>query len=288
MDNYARHFVTFTFTASLEIVNEEKQLLPEIKSKEFINRIPITSKNKIQVKEIPRGGMSNNIPQDGNYLLWAVTLAFLTAVKDNSDEFKDRLEKLFTSANYDASELENFIENDYNPFDRNAIYLKNSPLDELVSKTLRRNVALYMEGVDLKNGERSEERYQKFKKLIENEITYCSDLSQYTHKGYLNEYASDTSLSGSLPEMHALSEMLDLKIIVHEILDKFSVGNGSHEIELFRYPGNNYDFVVDEKILESYYLLGEIKTNICFRAVMSNTISTSHMWLVDILKHLGV
>jgi hypothetical protein len=40
---------------------------------------------------------SVNIPKDGSCLFWAITLAFLTPVRNDSTEFILRLEKLFAS-----------------------------------------------------------------------------------------------------------------------------------------------------------------------------------------------
>ena len=106
--------------------------------------------------------ISVNIPPDGHCLFWAVTMAFLFPIKDNTDEFRDRIKKLFP--NISDSEIHEIHESlkGYNPLilTVNTNVLANiQTLKELVTKTVRENVVEHMS-----------ENEEMYKQLIQQEI----------------------------------------------------------------------------------------------------------------------
>lgn len=90
-----------------------------------------------------------NVLGDGNCLFWAVTLAYLTPVRDNNDIFQERFERLFGSNNQqEMLSVQGLIRNHAKisrDFDvEDSPLFKNEILTKLVTEEFRRKVVYEM------------------------------------------------------------------------------------------------------------------------------------------------
>ncbi|MGL9717768.1 MAG: hypothetical protein ACR5K9_03610, partial [Wolbachia sp.] len=169
-----------------------------------------------------------NVPSDGSCLFWAVTLAYLTPIRNNNALFRQRYEALFGNEEIqNLNHIKNLVQN-LGAANYDDIFAN------LVTDTFRNRVVNYMSS-----------RENEFRGFV---------VDEHGFEHYLEDMRNPNTWGGE-PEIRAMSEMLSARITVSSGRVSIPHGSGNIQIQLFHVGAagaqNHYNFGLEQHTIDN-------------------------------------